>query len=66
MRKGLVFVAIVDPAQLDPYWGRGINSNRSIIDRHVDSILEQLLIDERRYDAFNRCQASAPMELLQI
>lgn len=64
VREGIVLVAIVDLACLSPYWGRGLDANRSIIERHVESICNQLSVTDRRYDPNHRCQASAPEELL--
>lgn len=59
LSNGLRFVAIVDLAKHDPNWGTGLHANRSLVDKHVDAVIQQIKQSDRRYDQSNRCQASA-------
>lgn len=58
-------MAIVDLACLNPYWGKGLDANRSISARHVDSLVKELSKTDRRYDPANRCQASVSAEVVK-
>jgi hypothetical protein len=65
LEKGLKFVAIVDLAKLDPCWGSGLDANRSLIEKHVDNLIQQIKQSDRRYNNSNRCQASFPSNVLK-
>jgi hypothetical protein len=64
LSNGLRFVAIVDLAKLDPNWGTGLHANRSLVDKHVNALIQQIKQSDRRYDQSNRCQASAPNAII--
>ena len=65
LATGLRFVAIVDLAKLDPDWGTGLNANRSLVDKHVDALVDQIMQSDRRYEPANRCQGSAPDAVIE-
>ncbi|KUL82542.1 hypothetical protein ZTR_09161 [Talaromyces verruculosus] len=56
LANDLRFVAIVDLAKLDPDWSTGLNANSSLVDKHVDALVDQIMQSDRRYEPANRCQ----------
>jgi hypothetical protein len=51
---------------LDSPWDTGLGANRSLTERHTDdSLVQQIGQSDRRSDATNCCQASAPDDVLE-
>ncbi|KUL90504.1 hypothetical protein ZTR_00010 [Talaromyces verruculosus] len=65
LKDGLRFVALVDIGSLDPCWGRGLEANRSLMEKHVDALTTHIRQSDRRFDVINRCQASAADSVIE-
>jgi hypothetical protein len=65
LKDGLRFVALVDIGSLDPCWGRGLEANRSLMEKHVDALITHIRQSDRRFDVINRCQASAADSVIE-
>ncbi|GAD94394.1 hypothetical protein NFIA_024070 [Paecilomyces variotii No. 5] len=64
-RTILRFVAVVDVARLNPFWGYGVRANRALVESHVSALITTFTEKGiRRFDTDTRLRVAVPKQFL--